>query len=79
MDTFCQSVWITFASCAAVGVTHQTKLPLNIATKIITISVTCDRLLLLVILNVVMRLLDSCHDFSLLYKSTTTTIKWWRY
>ena len=68
MDTFCQSVWV--ASCVVVGVTHQTKLPLNIATKIITISVTCDRLLLLAILNVVMRLL--C-------KSTTTTIKWWRY
>ena len=70
MDTFCQSVWV--ASCVVVGVTHQTKLPLNIATKIITISVTCDRLLLLAILNVVMRLL-------LLYKSTTTTLKWWRY
>ena len=56
MDTFCQSVWV--ASCAVVGVTHQTKLPLNIATKIITISVTCDRWLLLAILDVVMRLLS---------------------
>ena len=63
---------ITFACSVVAGGTHQTKHPLNIATKIITISVTCDRLLLLAILNVVMRLL-------LLYKSTTTTSKWWKY
>ena len=51
-------MYITFACIVVADGTHQTKDPLNTATKIITISVTCDRLLLLAILDVVMRLLS---------------------